>query len=83
MATSLREKRLIDDGQVTEYQRQKTEAQSAFEYCQHPLHGSMRSDVAKAQREKSGAAQIEARLQSRMRLIQASVAEIQKSEAQD
>src|ERR1700691_1383419 len=49
-------KRLIDDGQVTEYQRQKTEAQAAFEYCEHPLHGSVRSNVAKAQGEKRCAA---------------------------
>ncbi len=76
-------KRLIDDRQVAQYQRQKTEAQSAFEYSQHPLRGSVRSNVAKAQRKKSCAAQIEARLQSRMRLIYPSVAEIQKAEAQD
>src|ERR1700691_6150860 len=47
---------LIDDGQVTQYQREEAEAQPAFEYGQHPLHGSVRCDVAKAQREKSCAA---------------------------
>ena len=55
--------RLIDDRQVADDQREKTETEAAFEDGEDALDGGVRGDVAEAESEEGGAAEIEAGLQ--------------------
>ena len=54
---------LIDHRQVAEHEREKAEAEAAFDHSEEPPGGSVRDDVAQAEREERRPAEIEARFE--------------------
>src|ERR1700678_434673 len=75
--------RLINHRQVTDNEREESEAQAAFEDGHHAFAGSVRCDVPEAKSKERGAAQVEARLQRRVRRIVTRRAVVHESEADD
>src|SRR5580658_10348045 len=74
---------LIDDRQITDDHREKTEAEAALKDGKDALGGSVRSDVAEAQREKCGAAEINTGFERRAGGIVRRVAVIQETESEN
>src|SRR5580692_4066676 len=72
---------LIDDRQIADDQREKSEAQAAFKDGEDALGGSVGSDVAKAQGEECGAAEIETGFKRWAGGVMRSVAVVQETES--
>src|SRR5271155_5458766 len=74
---------LIDDRQITDDQREESEAEAAFKDGEDALGGSVGSDVAEAQSEECGATEIEAGLQRRAGGVVRRIAVVQETEAEN
>src|SRR5271168_1134260 len=74
---------LIDDRQIADDQREKTETEAAFKDREHAFGRSVGSDVTEAQREKCGAAEIETSFQRRARGVVRRVAVVQEPESEN